>query len=73
MLPLVPALIAMAALVSQVIAQQNFPYCGTGAWSSLSNVDTGGIKLTAYNDKTLHVTGVCDVREAYFVSFSCRA
>ena len=59
---LAPALVALVALITLATAQTDFPYCGTGAWQSTSYSpvpqNMGGIKITAYDDKTLHVNGV---------------
>ena len=62
MICVAPTLVALVALITLATAQTDFPYCGTGAWlnnpKSAVPQDMGGIKLAAYDDKTLHVTGV---------------
>lgn len=62
MLSLASALLAFVALVTDVKAQIDFPYCAIGAWqkntAAIIPQNMGGLKLAAYDDKTLHVTGV---------------
>ena len=62
MISVAPTLVALVALITLATAQTDFPYCGTGAWlynlKSAVPQDMGGLKLAAYDDKTLHVTGV---------------
>ena len=65
MLTLAP-LIVLATVLGPVVAQlqYDFPYCADGKWnymgvSSFSQLpDSGGIKLRAYGDRFLHVSGV---------------
>lgn len=73
MLSLAPALVALVALVTQTAAlPSDLPYCGIGAWQNTDGStvpqDMGGLKLTAYSERTLQVTGVFSNLPGYVLS-----